>query len=516
MLKKRSLRYLCSWLIITIFCWSFYSPVAEAKIKDSSTSPTIQPYLNQVREKVTEFKLDNGIKFIILENHQAPVVSLVTYADVGGANEPEGKTGVAHFLEHLAFKGTKEIGTTNYSAEAEILEQLDQTFAQIKIAKSQQNEEKLTELESKFQQLQAEANQYIKQNEFGKIVETEGGVNLNAATSADYTVYYYSFPANKLELWMYLESERFLEPVFRGFYEEKQVILEERKLRTDNSPVGKMVEAFLDTAFTEHPYKRPVIGYETDLINLTRQDVEDFFQAYYGGSNLTFAIVGDVNPNQVKTLAQEYFGRFPNSIKPAELTINEPIQTETREVTIEYPSQPWYLEGYHIPDFNDPDYVIYEILSAILSNGRTSRLYQSLVEDQQVALAATGYSGFPGDKYPNLMLFYALTAPNHSLEEVAQALKIEIERLKTEKVASEELERVKTQARASLLRSLNSNLGMARLLAQYQAKTGDWRNLFTRLDQITAVTADDIQRVANQTFVPENLTIGRLLTKSNG
>lgn len=502
-----------SWVVTSLILWGLITPIAQAKLPNSTTSESIQPYLNQVMERVTEFKLDNGIKFIVLENHQAPVVSFVTYADVGGANEPNSKTGVAHFLEHLAFKGTKEIGTTNYEAEKKILQRLDEIFAQIKIAKSQQNSTKLAELQAEFQELQAEANKYVKQNEFGEIVETAGGVGLNAATSADSTVYFYSFPSNKLELWMYLESERFLAPVFRQFYEEKQVILEERKLRTDNSPIGKMIEVFLDTSFIQHPYKRPVIGYETDVANLTSEDVEAFFATYYGGNNLTIAIVGDVNPNQVKQFAKEYFGRFPQNTKPPQLVAYEPPQTETKEFTIEYPSQPWYLEGYHIPAFNDPDYVVYDIISAILSDGRTARLYQSLVQDQQIALAAEGYSGFPGDKYPNLMLFYALSAPNHSLDEVAKALNLEIERLKNEPVSQEELERVKTQAKASLLRSVNSNAGMASLLAEYQAKTGDWRNLFNRLDAIASVTHEDIQRVAQKTFTPENRTIGRLITK---
>ena len=224
-------------------------------------------------------------------------------------------------------------------------------------------------------------------------------------------------------------------------------------------------------------------------------------------------MVGDVNPREVKRLAQIYFGRFPQTAKPPQTLAYEPTQRETREVSVEYPSQPWYLEGYHIPDLNDPDYVVYDTISAILSNGRTSRLYQSLVEDRKIALAAAGYSGFPGDKYPNLMLFYALTAPDRSLDEVATALRREIERLKTEPVSPEELDRVKTQSRAGLLRAVDSNLGMASLLAQYEAKTGSWRNVFTRLDAIASVTAEDIQRVAQKTFTAENRTIGRLLTK---
>jgi predicted Zn-dependent peptidase len=513
MLNKLSIHYFLCWCLIVLFSWGIFSPVAEAKLGTEPAAQSIQPYLDRVRERITEFSLDNGIKFIVLENHQAPLVSFVTYADVGGANEPDGQTGVAHFLEHLAFKGTKDIGTTNYPQEKAILTRLDQIFAEMKNAESKGDEAKLVQLKTELEQLQIQASKYVKQNEFGQIVETAGGVGLNAATSPDYTKYYYSFPANKLELWMSLESERFLEPVFREFYSEKQVILEERKLRTDNSPIGKMVERFLDTAFTQHPYKRPVIGYEADLANLTRENVEDFFATYYGASNLTFAIVGDVEPTEVKRLAQTYFGRFPPTPKPPPLEINEPPQTKTREVTLEYPSQPWYLEGYHIPGINDPDYVVYDLLSAILSNGRTSRLYQSLVEEQKIALAAAGYSGFPGDKYPNLMLFYVLTAPDRSLDEVATALKAEIERLKTEPVSPEELERVKTQARADLLRAVDSNSGMASLLAEYEAKTDSWRNLFTRLDAIASVTSADIQLLAQQTFTPKNRTIGRLLTK---
>jgi len=474
-------------VLIIFFTWINHSELVLAKINSSLANQSIEPYLSQVKENITEFTLKNGIHFIVLENNQAPVVSFTTYVDGGGANEPVGKTGVAHFLEHLAFKGTKEIGTVDYQKEAKILDELDNIFQQIKQAKKDNNQALVTELETKFEQLNNQAQALVKQNEFGQIIELEGGIGLNAATSADATVYFYNFPANKLELWMYLESDRFLNPVFREFHQEKQVILEERKLRTDNSPVGKMVEAFLDTAFTTHPYKRPVIGYEEDIINLTREDVQDFFNNYYGGSNITIAIVGDVNPNEVKSMAEKYFGRFPTSTKPAKLTVTEPKQTQTREVNVEYPSQPWYLEGYHIPDINHPDYVVYDILSSILSNGRTSRLYQSLVEEEKIALSAAGFNGFPGDKYPNLMLFYAMLAPEKSLTDLETALHREIEKLTSDLVTEEELERVKTQARATLLRNLNSNSGMAGLLAEYQAKTGDWRNLFLSLDKISAV-----------------------------
>lgn len=475
---------------------------------------SIQPYLDRVIKQLTEFRLDNGLKFIVLERHQAPVVSFLTYADVGGVDEPDGKTGVAHFLEHLAFKGTTRIGTTDYKAEKPLLEKLERLDAQITKAKADGKKDEVAKLQAEFKQLESQAVKFVKQNELGQIVEQAGGVGLNANTSTEATRYFYSFPSNKLELWMSLESERFLDPVIRReFYKERDVILEERRLRVDNSPIGLMVEKFIDAAYKVHPYKRPVIGYDQDIRNLTPQDVQKFFDAYYVPSNLTIAVVGDVNPTQVKQLAQTYFGRYQAKSKPQPNIPVEPNQTQTREVTLELPSQPWYLEGYHRPALNHPDNAVYEIIASLLSNGRTSRLYKSLVEKQRLALNAQGFSGFPGEKYPNLLLFYALTAPNHTVDEVATALGTEIEKLKTEPVTASELQRLKTQARASLLRTLDSNMGMAQQLLEYEVKTGSWRNLFKQLDQIAAVTPSDIQRVAKATFIPQNRTIGKLLSK---
>ncbi|HBE31162.1 MAG TPA: peptidase M16 [Cyanobacteria bacterium UBA11369] len=514
------MRTFIAFLSAVVLGWGLISTPALARNEipttvnfKSTPAGSIQPYLDRVMQRVTEFRLANGIKFIVLEQHRAPVVSFLTYADVGGADEPDGKTGVAHFLEHLAFKGTTRIGSKNYEAEKPLLDRLDRLDAQIRAAKATGKQAEVAQLQAEFQKVEAEAASYVKQNELGQIVEQAGGVGLNANTSTDATRYFYSFPANKLELWMSLESERFLFPVFREFYKEKQVILEERRLRTDNSPIGQMMEAFSDVAFKVHPYRRPVIGYDEDIRNLTREDVQQFFDTHYIPSKLTMAVVGDVKPAEVKRLAEIYFGRYQAKPASTNQIPPEPKQTETREVTLSLPSQPWYLEGYHRPAMNHPDHVVYELIGSILSDGRTSRLYKSLVVEKQLALGAQGFSGYPGDKYPNLMLFYALTAPGHSVDEVATALRAEIDRLKTEPVSPQELQRVKTQARAGLLRSLNSNSGMAELLLEYEVKTGSWKNLFQQLDAIANISPADIQRVANATFQPSNRTIGRLLPK---
>jgi predicted Zn-dependent peptidase len=503
------LRLLLIGLTALSLVWNQFVPGALAQ---TAASTNLQPYIDRVKDQITEFTLDNGMKFMVMERHQAPIVSFETYVNIGSAYEQEGKTGAAHFLEHLAFKGTDRIGTTNYRAEKPLLDRLDRLFEQIEAARAANRTEATNRLQQEFDQVRQEAASYIKQNEYGQIVEQAGGVGLNAATSTDATMYFYSFPSNKLELWMSLESERFLDPVFREFYEEKDVILEERRMRTDNSPIGTMIEQFLATALPGHPYGRPVIGSEADIRGLTRQDITQFFATYYTPDNIIATVVGDVDPDRVKELAQAYFGRYKARSSAAAVQATLPKQTQPKEVTLRLPTQPWYLEGYQRPAISDPDEVVYQVMSSILGGGRTSRLYQSMVLQNQLVLNYSIANGFPGDRYSTLMLIYALTAPGHSVEEVAAALNAELNRLKTEPVTAEELDRIKTQARAGLLQTLSSNQGMASLLAEYEAKTGSWRNLFNLLPAIEAVTAADIQRVAQATFRPEKQTIGKLLS----
>lgn len=508
--------------ILTVVFWVIPGQPAWAQAPDSVSQEqlaietgqanSIQPYIDRVANDVSEFTLDNGMKFIILERHQAPVVSMMLYAKVGAVNEEDGHTGVAHYLEHLAFKGTTKIGTKDYSTEAPLLQEIDVVFDQLIAAEKAGDEAHVATLKAQFDTLQAQAAEYVEQNKFGQIIEQSGGRGLNATTSADATRYFYSLPSNKIELWMSLESERFIDPVFREFYKEKQVILEERRMRVDNSPIGQIVEKFLEVAFDEHPYRRPVIGYQEDLRLATREDISEFFDAYYGPSNLIAAIVGDVDPDNIEALANAYFGRIPARSLPPEVTVEEPPQTAPKYFELTLPSQPWYLEGFHRPGINHPDHVVYSMIESILVGGRTSRMYQDLVEQSQVALNIGSANGFPGDRYDNILLLYGLTAPGHTVDEVAERMDALLTQLKEEPVTPQELERVKTQARAATLRSLDSNSGIASLLTEYEAKTNDWRNVFEELKAIEAITAEDVQRVAKATFVPSNRTVGKLLS----
>lgn len=511
--KQRWKVFLASVLCLVLTLTTFPS-VAIAN--EHNDAPSLQSYIDRVAQNITEFTLDNGMRFIVMERHQAPVISFMTYVNVGGAEEEEGKTGAAHYLEHLAFKGTSRIGTTDYEAEKVALERLDALFSQIKAAEAAEDMQALEALQQEFKAAQEEAAAYVAQNELGKIIEQAGGIGLNATTSADATRYFFDFPSNKLELWMSLESERFLDPVFREFYEEKDVILEERRMRTENAPVGKMVEAFLETALPGYPYGRPVIGYAEDLYSITREDIDTFFETYYTPDRMIIAIVGDVDTAEVQRLAEIYFGRFPKRTSPPLLNPTPPVQTETKEITLELASEPWHWEGFHRPPITHPDNQVYQAIASLLADGRTSRLYQALIEDGQLALDIGVANSFPGDRFSNLFLIYAPTAPGRTVEEVAAAMDAEIERLKTEPISDQELDRLKTQARANLLRVLASNDGMAMLLPEYEAKTGSWTNLFEELKAIEAITAEDIQRVAQDMFRPENLTIGRILPMQEG
>jgi predicted Zn-dependent peptidase len=471
--------------------------------------------LAQFESRVTQFTLDNGLRFIVLQRREAPVVTCYTHANVGAVDEVTGLTGLAHLFEHMAFKGTQTIGTQDYQAEAKALAKIDEAFEAIKAEKARTgavDEQRLAQLHRQFQEAQEEAQQYLVHDEFDEILKQAGGVGLNAGTSSDYTVYFVSLPSNKLELWMLLESDRFLNPVLREFYKEKNVVMEERRLRTETQPVGKLLEEFLAVAYKAHPYGAPVIGHMSDIEALTRKEAEAFFRTHYGPGNLTMAVVGDVDPARVRTLAQEYFGRIPYRPAAEAVETVEPPQPGERRVVVEDPAQPFVLIGYHKPSINHEDNAVFDAITDIMGTGRTSRLYRRLVRDQKIAMATSGFQGMPGQKYPGLFLFYAMPARGHTNQECEQAIYAEIERLRSEPVTEQELEKAKTRARASLIRQLDSNSGLAELLTFYEVLTGDWRNLFKQLEQIDRVTAEDIQRVARTYFTTKNRTVGIIET----
>lgn len=471
--------------------------------------------LASFEKRVTVDKLPNGLTVVLCRRPEAPVFSFNLFVDAGSAQDPKGETGIAHMMEHMAFKGTPTIGTKNWAAEKVALAKVDVAYAAYdreKVKRIGRDPKKLAELEAAWKKALADANQYVVPNEFGKIVEREGGAGMNAGTAEDDTQYFYSMPINRLQLWAYLESDRLSHPVMREFYKERDVVMEERRMRTDSSPIGRLVEQFLSEAFTGSPYHRPTIGYQSDLENFSATDAENFYHRYYVPSNMVLAVVGDVDPKTALPIIDKYFGRIPTGPKPEEYATQDAPQNSERQVVLHDPSQPFYLEGYHRPSYLDPDDAVYDAISDIMSNGRTSRLYRSLVRDKKIAAEAAGFSGFPGTKYPHLFAFYAVPLPGHTPDEMRKAIHDEIEKLKTQEVSDEELQMMKTRAKASLIRSLDSNSGLASMLSIEQARYGDWRELFREVDRIEKVTKEDIKRVADKTFTDNNRTVGILET----
>jgi predicted Zn-dependent peptidase len=460
-------------------------------------------------------KLPNGLTVVIYERPEAPVFSFFTHVDVGSAQDPLNKTGLAHMFEHMAFKGTEKIGTTNYAAEKVALQKVEEAYS-IYLREGDKrldrDESKLKQLEKAWRDAIAEANKYVKPNEFGQIVEAEGGEGMNAFTNHDETAYHYSFPANRLELWAYLESERFLHPVMRQFYDERNVVIEERRMRTDSNPIGRLLEQFQTAAFQASEYHRPTVGWMSDLNSFSATDADQFFQEYYVPSNMVIGLAGNVKPAEAMPIIEKYLGRLPGHDKPDERNTVEPPQKSERRVVLQEMSQPLYIEGYHRPDYLSKDDAVYDAIADLMSNGRTSRLYRALVRDKKIASDSAGFTGLPGNKYPHLFAFYAFPIPGHKPEEMEQAIRTEIERLKKEDVTDEELKMIKTRARATLVRGLSDNAGLAQQLAFYQARYGDWRELFRSVDRLEKVGKEDIRRVANQTFTQENRTVGIIET----
>ena len=475
--------------------------------------------LASFEKRITVRTLPNGLTLLICERPEAPVFSFFTLVDAGSVQDPIRATGLAHMFEHMAFKGTDKIGTKDYAAEKPALAKVETAYAAYIAERDKpvgRDEAKLKELEKAWKDDIAEADKFVVGNEFGKIVEQNGGEDMNAFTSYDETAYHYSLPENRLELWAYLESERFLHPVLREFYKERNVVIEERRMRTDSNPIGRLLEQFTEAAFVAHPYHRPTVGWMSDLNTFSATQAQQFFDKYYVPSNMVIAIAGDVKAAQAMPILEKYFARLPSRPRPDEATTTEPPQNSERRVVLIDTSQPLYIEGYHRPDYRSKDDAVFDAITDLLAEGRTSRLYRALVRDKKIASSSAGFTGWPAIKYPHLFAFYAFPMPGHTPQEVGDAIHVEIDRLKKEDISDDELKMIKTRSKANLIRGLADNEGLATQLATYQTRYGDWRELFRSVDRIDDVTKADIRRIANEIFVDTNRTVGIIQTGTGG
>ena len=470
-------------------------------------------------ERVVQHKLANGLTVLLVERHQSPVVSINVTFGVGGINEHNGMTGIAHLYEHMAFKGTRTLGTKDYERERPLLEELERLQNRIEQERErlrgggqeEAGSPALKELRQAFTELQERAGQLVLGNEMAMLYQRHGGVGLNASTGKDVTRYTVSLPANRLPLWAAVESDRMANPVLREFYKERDVVLEERRLRTDDSPAGLLYEAFAAAAFQAHPYGFPTIGWASDIQSLTPAATERFFRTYYGPANAVVAIVGDITPSEVIDLIERTFGNIPPAPAIPSVVTVEPPQRGERRVEVEFDAEPSLLIGYHKPALGHPDDYVFDVIDSILSEGQTSRLYRHLVREKRVAASVDTQPGFPGALAPNLFVVHAVPLAPHTTVEVEAAITGQVDRLKTDPVSPEELQKVLNNLDAELLRSLRSNSGLASQLAYFQTIAKDWRYLLAARDRIARVTPDDIQRVASKYLVRSHRTVAVLV-----
>lgn len=408
-----------------------------------------------LKDRVKKIRLDNGLTVLLVKRDGAPVFSGYIRIKVGSIEDPPGLSGMAHFFEHMAFKGTPLIGQ--------------------------------------------------EQNEFVKIYERNGGSDLNATTSTDFTEYFVSLPSNRLELWAYMESERLIHPVFREFFKERDVVVEERRMRYDNDPDGKLYEHFMKEAMAGTPYGKSVIGTPDQINNFNFDNAGAFRSRYYIPSRMVVTLVGNFDEERAINLVKKYFGRIPAKEEPEGPPAASPeaVTPLPREETVTGGDEPRFYLGYPRPAYPHPDDPLFDVIQVLMCEGRTSRLFTSLVKEKNMAAKVSCYSSLPGNRLDSVFSFYAVPLSGYSNKQVAEAIKEEIEKLKKEPPTLAEMEKVKTKVSADLIWALKSNMGMANWLSYFETLTGDWQYFYTFQELVNRATPEDVQRVAQKYFVPE-------------
>jgi predicted Zn-dependent peptidase len=473
--------------------------------------------------EVREAVLSNGMKFLIVERHEAPTVACGWVARVGSVNERPGITGISHLFEHLMFKGTKTIGTKDYEKGQEIRRKQDAIFAEMEKEYSELRRKllrgeisgsiydpenwtpRLKELRQQLLQLFEEERALIVKDELDRIYTQNGGAGLNAFTSEDQTAYFVTIPANKIELWMWLESDRLLNPVFREFYSERDVVREERRMAVESTPTGRLDEQLQAMFWQAVPYHWPVIGWASDVESISRRQAEEYFQIHYAPNNLTGVLVGDVDPDEALRLAEEYFGRIPRGAEdPPEVVTFEVEQVAEKRLVGEADTNPTVQMLLHTPAFYHKDTFPLELLTAALQ-GRTGRLYRSLVEEKELVVGEP-MARLETQKYAGALRIVAEVKEGRTHQQVEDAIVEELEKLKAEPLGERELQKLKNQVLADSHRRLRNNFFLLLQLIVYDSN-GDWRYINEAPGLLQAVTADQIQDVARRYLEPKNRTV---------
>tara|TARA_Y100001934_G_scaffold36024_2_gene41316 strand:- start:2128 stop:3852 length:1725 start_codon:yes stop_codon:yes gene_type:complete len=470
---------------------------------------------------VKEHFLSNGMKVLLLERNDAPSISGGWVARVGSVNERPGITGIAHLFEHMMFKGTPKIGTKDYKADVKIINEQERVRDAMRVEERKMREmwrkgeitdlqdpdqktDKWKKLNEEFKVLIEEHRKVIVKNEFDRIYTSNGGSRMNAYTSYDHTAYFIDVPSNKLELFMWMESGRLLDPVFREFYTERDVVFEERRMRTESTPLGKFFESFNSLFWESHPYSWPIIGWPSDIPAISKKQADEFYATYYMPQNLTLVLVGDFEGNAALAMAEKYFGRLKKGkgLVPDVVTLEQPQKAEKRFYA-EAETNPNIDIYWHTPAFGHKDTYPLSVLAQVLST-RTGRLHKKLVLGEKMATDTWAWQG--ARKYAGEFNMGAEVTDGNTPEEVEQVIYSLVEEVKSKLVPAKELQKVKNNFAAAEYRRLSSNHPILMQIMRSEG-LGNWREINEAGPKIQAVTAEDLQRVAKKYFAKENRAV---------
>ncbi len=494
--------------VLAITCTSILVLASSLGSAAADQVEDVSAYLDQ---KVETFTLSNGVSCLLLQRDLAPTLSLIISFRVGSADESYDTIGAAHLLEHMLFKGTDTIGTKNYQEEKKILRKIEAVGETIdRLSLANPDNQMLPDLKKRLKELQEEHKKYIVHSPYDKIYTRAGGVGFNASTSRDKTAYYIELPRSELELWAKMESERIREPVLREFYLERETVYEERLMRYESSPVSKLFENFIALSFLAHPYRHPIIGWKSNIPYLSIKKVRRFYYDHYTPGNMNITIVGDMNVAETRSILENYFGALPGGRSTGtSIAIEEPQQNVERRFVLREDASPYLVMGWHKPAAPSREDYVFDVIASMLSDGRSSRLYSSLVMEKKLAARVNAWNGFPGSRHDNLFVIAAAPRKPVTPEELEKEIYKEIEAL-TKSCSDEDIQRVINKTESSIVFDMDTNMGIARTLNYYQTVFRDWRYFSTYLDQVKTITCEDVRKVMTEYLVPGNRIVGIL------